>query len=110
MLGWIIQSSFISILFILLVHHLLVFLKTTLTVPKIKDLINSPNEKYQHIYDIISHNSSGNGNGNGNGNSNEYGYTNIDILPTNNLNTNDVTMKNELKSFLKKQFNTNYNE
>ena len=57
MLSWIIQISLISIIFIFLVHHILMFFKTTLTVPKIKDLVNSPNQKYQNIYDTISHNS-----------------------------------------------------
>jgi hypothetical protein len=94
MLTWIIQISLISIIFIFLVHHLLMFFKTTLTVPKIKDLVNSPNQKYQHIYDTISHKSSS--------------YTDIELLPDDNfLNSSESTMKNELKSFLKKQLNGN---
>ena len=94
MLSWIIQISLISIIFIFLVHHLLMFFKTTLTVPKIKDLVNSPNQKYQHIYDTISHKSSS--------------YTDIELLPDDNfLNSSESTMKNELKSFLKKQLNGN---
>ena len=95
MLTWIIQISLISIIFIFLVHHLLMFFKTTLTVPKIKDLVNSPNQKYQNIYDTISHNSS------------SGGYTDIDLLPSDNFANNESTMKNELKSFLKKQLNGN---
>jgi len=95
MLSWIIQISLISIIFIFLVHHLLMFFKTTLTVPKIKDLVNSPNQKYQNIYDTISHNS------------NSGGYTDIDLLPSDNFVNNESTnMKNELKSFLKKQLNS----
>jgi hypothetical protein len=65
------------------------FFKSTLTVPKIKDLVNSPNQKYQNIYDTISHKSTS--------------YTDIDLLPIND--STDMTMKNELKSFLKKQLN-----
>jgi hypothetical protein len=96
MLTWIIQISLISIIFIFLVHHLLMFFKTTLTVPKIKDLVNSPNQKYQHIYDTILHKSS------------DSGYTDIDLLPNDNfVNNESNTMKNELKSFLKKQLNGN---
>lgn len=107
MLSLIIQISVISIIFIFLVHHLLTFFKSTLTVPKIKDLVNSPNQKYQHIYDTISHKT----------------YTNIDLLPTTinttEFNTNattntetetTVSMKNELKSFLKKQMNKDNND
>ena len=96
MLTWIIQISLISIIFIFLVHHLLMFFKTTLTVPKIKDLVNSPNQKYQNIYDTISHKSSG------------PDYTDIDLLPNDSfVNNESNTMKNELKSFLKKQLNGN---
>jgi len=69
------------------------FFKTTLTVPKIKDLVNSPNQKYQNIYDTISHKSSS--------------YTDIDLLPDDNFVNSESTMKNELKSFLKKQLNGN---
>ena len=99
MLSWIIQISLISIIFIFLVHHLLLFFKSTLTVPKIKDLVNSPNQKYQHIYDTILDKST---------ETSSIGYTNIQLLPSDNLNlNNDSTMKNELKSFLKKQLNKN---
>ncbi len=72
------------------------FFKTTLTVPKIKDLVNSPNQKYQNIYDTIT-------NANANANINTTSYTAIDLLPTEN------TMKDELKMFLKKQLNNDTN-
>ena len=71
------------------------FFKTTLTVPKIKDLVNSPNQKYQNIYDTISHKSS------------SSGYTDIELLPNDNYNNESDSMKNELKSFLKKKLNGN---
>ena len=96
MLSWIIQISLISIIFIFLVHHLLLFFKSTLTVPKIKDLVNSPSQKYQHIYDTILNKSASSTS------NSAIGYTNIELLPLNN-----DTMKDELKSFLKKQLNTN---
>ena len=103
MLSWILQISIISIIFIFLVHHLLCFFKTTLTVPKMKDLVNSPLKKYQDIFDTIS-----NSNINSNINSNTYlptdgNYTDINLLPTENAIGTD--MKDELKSFLKKQLN-----
>ena len=105
MLSLIIQISIISIIFIFLVHHLLCFFKTTLTVPKIKDLVNSPTTKYQHIFDTISHT-----NTNTNTNTNttldtDSGseYSVIDLLPS-DANT-DNSMKDELKNFLKKQLN-----
>jgi hypothetical protein len=107
MLTWIIQISIISIIFIFLVHHLIGFFKSTLTVPKIKDLVNSPSQKYQNIFDTINTNSYTNSNTNSNTNS----YTAIDLLPTSPVTGLDTStkdmMKDELKSFLKKQLNTN---
>ena len=107
MLTWIIQISIISIIFIFLVHHLIGFFKSTLTVPKIKDLVNSPSQKYQNIFDTINSNSYTNSNSNTNSNS----YTAIDLLPTSPVTGLDTStkdmMKDELKSFLKKQLNTN---
>ena len=128
MLTWIIQISIISIIFIFLVHHLLLFFKSTLTVPKIKDLVNSPTQKYQNIYDTISNKNNS--------------YSTIDLLPSNNYTSSDhissdyvpsdyipsdyvssdyvssdytssndlnsfkkKSMKDELKNFLKKQLN-----
>lgn len=100
MLSWIIQITIISIVLIFLVHYLFNFFKETLTVPKIKDLVNVPNKKYENMYNIISKNDE------------PANYTSIDLLPSQPL-TNDEpkwdkttdadSMKNELKSFLKKQ-------
>jgi hypothetical protein len=128
MLSWIIQISIVSIIFIFLVHHLIGFFKSTLTVPKIKDLVNSPSQKYQYMFDTISKsgqsfsdyndtNTNTNTNANVNVNVNANSYTAIDLLPTEsqtNLNNSNFildiptkdAMKDELKSFLKKQMNT----
>jgi len=100
MLSWIIQISLISIIFIFLVHHLILFFKSTLTVPKIKDLVNSPNQKYQHIYDTILNKSDSSSVPS----ASSIGYTNVELLP---LNNDSDSMKDELKSFLKKQLNKN---
>jgi len=111
MLSWIIQISIISIIFIFLVHHLLGFFKSTLTVPKMKDLVNSPVKKYQDIFDTITNSNTIN---NSNTNYNKYlptsdldaDYTDINLLPTENATSSGTDMKDELKSFLKKQLNT----
>ncbi len=82
------------------------FFKSTLTVPKIKDLVNSPNQKYQNIYDTISNNS--NSSNSSNNSNSSTGYTDIDLLPSDTTEfTKMNSMKNELKSFLKKQLNGN---
>jgi hypothetical protein len=97
MLSWIIQISVISFILIFLIHHLFNFFKSTLTVPKIKDLVNSPNQKYENIFDIIKNNS----NTSSNINNFTNNYSLIDLLPK----TDEPSMKNELKNFLKKQLN-----
>jgi len=90
MLTLIIQFSLISFALIFLIHQILLFFKKALTVPKIKDLVNSPNQKYKDIFETIS---------------NSKGSTDIDALPTSIESPTEEPneMKNELKSFLKKQ-------
>ncbi len=100
MLSWVIQITVISIVLIFLVHHLIDFFKSTLTVPKIKDLVNTPTQKYENMYNIINNKTEYNGNNN---NKNKNDYTLIDLLPKND---NEPTMKSELKNFLKSQLNT----
>jgi len=85
MLFWTLQITVISIILIFLVHHLILFFKSTLTVPKVKDLVHAPAQKYENIYNTIS--------------SRDY---------TDSLSPSDVgivhdvkSMKDELKSFLK---------
>jgi hypothetical protein len=96
MLSWIIQITIISIVLIFLVHHLINFFKSTLTVPKIKDLVNTPNQKYENMYNIINqHKSDKNLDLN-----NEY--TLIDLLPK----KDESNMKSELKNFLKAQLHS----
>jgi hypothetical protein len=120
MLSWIIQISIISIIFIFLVHHLLCFFKTTLTVPKIKDLVNTPSIKYENMYNIIKNKDNDNNaisknsliNYGNNGLINDTSFSNedytlIDLLPKQQENP---SMKNELKNFLKKQLNNSNKE
>jgi hypothetical protein len=90
MLFWIIQTTILSIIIIFLVHYLIEFFKSTLTVPKIKDLVNSPTQKYEHMFNVINSHES------------VYKEKEKEYLPS---QSND--MKNELKSFLKKQLLAN---
>lgn len=102
MLSWIIQITIVSIIFIFLVHHLINFFKSTLTVPKIKDLVNSPTQKYENMYNIIKNNSLSTTMPSGYSSvANSADYTLIDLLPT--KQEEPSSMKNELKNFLKKQ-------
>ena len=113
MLSWAIQFTIISIILIFLVHHLINFFKSTLTVPKIKDLVNSPIQKYENIYQIISNphlntntinnlniNNSLNIESNTNTNNNLNEYTLDELIPKTNPVSNN-SMKDELKNFLR---------
>ena len=95
MLSWALQITIISFVLIFLVHHLINFFKSTLTVPKIKDLVNTPTQKYENMYNIINNNKNTHKDPNLD---NEYSL--IDLLPKPETN-----MKSELKSFLKSQLN-----
>ena len=54
MLSWAIQTTIISLVIIFLVHSIYRYFKETLTIPKVKDLVNKPHEKYEEIYKIIN--------------------------------------------------------
>ena len=54
MIGWALQWTIISLILIMLVHYLYSFFVKTLTVPKVRDLINKPTERYN---EILSHDS-----------------------------------------------------
>jgi len=104
----------ISFLFIFLIHHLLTFFKNTLTTPKIKDLVNIHTEKYDAIYDVIH-----------DANRRQEEKKNIEqvidirsLLPSTSSSSGppqllsqdpSMNMKDELKSFLKKQMHSTPN-
>ena len=92
MWGWIIKVTMISLLLIFLLHYLYSFFKTTLTSPKLKDLVNKPQEKYNTIYNSLK--SAGDG-----GVQNLGEDTNNNSESTNNSNSSN--MKDELKKYLK---------
>jgi predicted nucleotidyltransferase len=103
MLSWAIQISVISIILIFLVHNLIQFFKDTLTVPKIKDLVNAPKQKYDDMFFVMNTSNKTN-------DSKEPDY-NFDEIYKQNLLPRQVleprqelgNMKNELKNFLKTQ-------
>ena len=75
MLFWILQQTIISLIIIVLIHSIYTFLQKNLTTPKIRDLVNIPNDKYKDIYKTINQDDK------------------------NEINT--ASMKNELQSYLK---------
>ena len=50
---WIIKVSILSLIFIFLLHYLYSFFVSTLTVPKVKDLVTLPQEKYNEMFHLL---------------------------------------------------------
>jgi hypothetical protein len=88
-------------IFIFLVHHLICFFKDTLTIPKTKDIISVSSKKYEKIYSVL--NKPNNINYKNKYNETLDDGTYIDLLP---IISNEVSMKDELKNFLKEQMNS----
>ena len=84
----------LSLSLILLVHYIFNYLQASFTVPKVKDMINRPNEKYESIMKVVNSYQSGNINSNANP------HANPDTIPD---------MKNELDSYIN-EINSNKNE
>ena len=78
MLPWIIQMSIISLILIILVHYLFTFFMTNLTLPKVKDLVNKPQQQYEILYNTMKE----------------------QPKPKNNSSDSE-SMKTELKNYLK---------
>jgi hypothetical protein len=90
----ILKWTLISLILIILVHYLYSFFKTTLTVPKIKDLVNRPAGAYKEIYETIEKVKV-----NEREKLKENNENNINIV-SNSVIKNEDNMKDELKSFL----------
>jgi len=112
MWGWIIKVTMISLLLIFLLHYLYSFFKTTLTSPKLKDLVNKPQAKYDTIYNSLK--SAGDGGkqnlgedatstSHGNNNSNSSSSS------SSSSSSNSSSMKDELKKYLKELHVSNNN-
>ena len=121
MLGWTIQVTAISLCFIAVVHYLYIFFKTTLTVPKVKDLVNRPQQQYDELFKGIGSTESVRNSGNNPASTTTTTTTtSISSLPPILYNENDnyrgpmhststsssaasaAAMKDELKQFVKK--------
>ena len=103
MLGWIIQTSIMSILLIVIMHSLFNWFIDTLTIPKTKDFVSFSADKYDKIYGILSTKSNTQYNENIGGETTSiYSLPNINSSnsSTTNIDGNEL-MKNELINFLK---------
>jgi len=118
---WFIQNIIFSISLIVVIHYLYVYFETTLTAPKVKDLIHCPKQKYKSLFDTINKNLDNNSHGSqkvrnlGGDEATAERLTNandadvVDLLPKNkhnndpynNANKDNNDMKTDLKAFLR---------
>ena len=114
---WFIQNILFSISLIVVIHYLYVYFETTLTAPKVKDLIHCPKQKYKSLFDTINKNLDNNKKVRNLGgdevtaerltNANDADV--VDLLPKNkhnndpynNANKDNNDMKTDLKAFLR---------
>ena len=108
---WLIQNIIFSVCLIVIIHYLYIYFETTLTSPKVKDLIHGPKQEYKLLLESIHKNvdttcdvpsyhpsitinptPTPNPNPNPNPNANS---TNLGI------NTNSDDMKSDLKDYLR---------
>jgi hypothetical protein len=80
---WVVQVVIVSFVIIFLLHNIYFFFKETLTVPKMKDMVKRPQQKYDALFrELRMRNEESNG-----------------VNAENSNNANDE-MKNELKRYL----------
>jgi hypothetical protein len=89
---WFIQVSVASLIIIYVMHNLYSFFKDTLTVPKIKDMVKRPQQRYDALFrelrnQVQASNAS---------NANEANASNANANPGSEADN----MKNELKRYL----------
>ena len=99
---WVVQVVIVSIVIIFLLHNLYIFFKETLTVPKMKDMVKRPQQKYESLFRELEefrrdHNVNVSSSNATNANANATNASNANA--TNASNANDA-MKNELKRYL----------
>jgi hypothetical protein len=99
MWSWIIKVTIFSLLLIFLIHYLYAFFKTTLTAPKLKDLVNKPRAKYNTIYKSLQNTADGGSSnlgdrGGGGGDGGGDGNNNTTLSKPSN-------MKSELMKYVK---------
>lgn len=95
--SWILQTILISIIIIFLIHHIISYLRDTLTVPKVKDMINIPTKQYEDMYEVIQRKKEKEEQPNFGNNHAERNTPEVE--------EDSNSMKNELKNYLKKQMN-----
>ena len=104
MIGWVIQVTALSLCLIAVMHYLYIFFKTTLTVPKVKDLVNRPQKQYDALFKgltLTSQNRSVDFIVNGGSGGETTSISMLPPLQTTASSLSTSSMKDELKQFLK---------
>lgn len=112
---WLIQNILFSISLIVVIHYLYIYFETTLTAPKVKDLIHCPKQKYKSLFDTINKNLDNNKPQSADGIRGDARIHDLSLSSNlgidehdrrdppqnNNIITNSNDMKTDLKAFLR---------
>ena len=91
---WFVQVVIVSIVIIFLLHNLYIFFKETLTVPKMKDMVKRPQQKYESLFRELEelkrdHINTSNTN-----------VSTVNVSNGSTVNVSNDAMKNELKRYI----------
>jgi hypothetical protein len=87
---WIFKVSVLSLIFIFLLHYLYTFFISTLTIPKVKDLVTIPQQKYDELFHSLEQKK------------NNDGIAKNNFLPSSSSSSSSSqSMKDELIRFMK---------
>ena len=53
MFWYLFKISILSLLIVIFIHHIIIYLKNSLTTPKIIDCVNKPKKEYETIKEIL---------------------------------------------------------
>ena len=100
---WIIKVSILSFIFIFLLHYIYSFFISTLTIPKVKDLVTLPQQKYDELFNSLhlQHNKFTNDNTDINNNGNNLPASSTTMKMQSAPKQTTQAMKDELIKFMK---------
>ena len=100
---WIIKVSILSFIFIFLLHYIYSFFISTLTIPKVKDLVTLPQLKYDELFNSLhlQHNKFTNNNIDINNNGNNLPASSTTMKMQSAPKQTTQAMKDELIKFMK---------
>ena len=108
---WIIKVSILSFIFIFLLHYIYSFFISTLTIPKVKDLVTLPQQKYDELFNSLhlQHNKFTNDNIDINNNGNNLPASSTTMKMQSAPKQTTQAMKDELIKFMKEISHNNTN-